>query len=95
MAEREERLRFISPEPKLAQALRRLEKEIKIEMLPPEYRDYVISWIEDIGSIMRSRSYMAGTVAMYLSMAVITLPFTLMPELTRRFTFVSKILGVK
>ena len=68
MAEREERLRFISPEPKLAQALRRLEKEIKIEMLPPEYRDYVISWIEDVGTIMRSRSYMAGSLALYISL---------------------------
>ena len=93
MAEREERLRFISPEPKLAQALRRLEKEIKIEMLPPEYRDYVISWIEDIGSIMRSRSYMAGIVAMYLSMALISAPFVAFPELKRGF--LAKVLGVR
>ena len=94
MAEREERLRFISPEPKLAQALRRLEEEIKIKVLPPEYRDYVISWIEDIGSIMRSRSYMAGTVAMYLSMALVTAPFVVVPEL-KRLKFVAGVLGVK
>ena len=93
MAERE-RLRFISPEPKLAQALRRLEKEIKIEVLPPEHREFVLSWIEDVGRIMRSRSYLASTAAMYISMAVISIPFTFIPEL-KRFGLVAKILGVK
>ena len=93
MAERE-RLRFISPEPKLAQALRRLEKEIKIEMLPPQYREWLLRWVEDIGRIMRSRSYLASTAAMYISMAVISVPFTLAPEL-KRFNLVARVLGVK
>ena len=94
MAEEVKKIRVLSPEPELAKFLRRLEEEIRIKVLPPEYRDYVISWIEDVGSIMRSRSYLAGTVALYISYGLVTLPFAVMPEL-KRFNFVARVLGVR
>jgi len=88
------KIRFISEEPKLAQALRRLQKEVKIQVLPPEWLDWGIDWVEDVGTVMRSRSYMAGTVAMYLSYALISVPFTMFPKLGE-FRLLSKVLGVK
>lgn len=91
MAERKP-FRLISPEPELAKALRRLEKEIKIQMLPTAYRDWLLTWVEDIGVIMRSRSYLAGTVAMYVLVAGVTVPFMLVPEL-KRFKFIARVLG--
>ena len=94
MAEEVKKIRVLSPEPELAKFLRRLEEEIKIKVLPPEYRDYVISWIEDVGMIMRSRSYLAGTAALYISYALITLPFTLAPEL-KEFKLLSRVLGIR
>ena len=93
MAE-ERKIRLISEEPELAKFLRRLEEEVKIKVLPPEYRDYVISWIEDVGRIMRSRSYMAGSLALYISYGLVTLPFTLMPGL-KDFKLVARVLGVR
>jgi hypothetical protein len=82
-------IRFISPEPRLALRLR----ERRPAIIPQDYYDWGTQWVSDVGSIMRTRSYMAGTVALYISYALIALPFTVFPEL-KKLKFLSTILGV-
>ena len=95
MAEEVKKIRLINSEPTLANLLRTLEKRgFRIQMIPPEYRDYAISWVEDVGRIMRSRDYLAGTLAMYLSFAIVSVPFELMPTL-KEFRLVARVLGVR
>ena len=94
MAE-ERKIRLISEEPELAKILRRIQKQPRIQTLvPEEWSDWLISWCEDVGIIMRSRSYLAGTVALYISYGLVTLPFAVMPEL-KRFNLVARVLGVR
>lgn len=89
MAERK-KIRFIHEEPWVAQRLR----ERRPFIIPQEYYDWGIDWVEDVGTIMRTRSYMAGTVASYISYGAMLLLFSLLPGM-RRFEFLSKVLGVK
>lgn len=93
MAERK-KIKLISDEPRLALFLRTLEKKgIRIQMIPPRWRDYVIDWVADVGVIIRSRSYMAGTVASYASYGVMLLLFSTFPKL-KRFGLAARVLGV-
>lgn len=62
-----EKLRFISPEPKLAMVLRRR----RPKLLPEDLYDYTVSWVEDLGTYMRSREYMVSTLASYISYALL------------------------
>lgn len=94
MAE-ERKIRLISPEPTLANLLRELEKKgIRIQMIPLEYRNFIVDWIADIGVVMRDRSFMAYSAAMYLSTAVIMLPFELAPSL-KQLPLLTRIFGVR
>lgn len=89
MAERK-KIRFISPEPRLSIRLR----ERRPAIIPEDLYNYGVDWVEDVGMIMRSRSYMAGTIASYIGYGAMLLLFSFLPGL-KRFTFVSEVLGVK
>ncbi|MBA7631562.1 hypothetical protein ES703_39094 [subsurface metagenome] len=72
----EKPLRFISPKPVLAIIL--AEREPKI--MPRDLNDWAIQWVADVGSIMRSRDYMAYTVALYGGMGIISSLLRLLPD---------------
>lgn len=56
-------LRFLSTEPRLAIALAQREKIL----LPKEFYEYIISWMEDVGTVMRSREFLVSSVSAYAS----------------------------
>ena len=89
MAERP-KLRLLREEPVVALRLR----ERRPAIIPEDLYDWAIDWVSDIGKIMRSRSYMAGSLALYISYGLVTLPFAVMPEL-KRFNLVARVLGVR
>jgi len=72
----EKPLRFISPEPQLALLL--IKREPKI--LPRDLHDWSVQWVADIGSIMRSRDYMAYTFALYGGMGIMSSLLRLIPD---------------
>jgi len=59
MSEERPRLRFVSEEPKLAYALRKLD----FKLLPVNVREWALGWVEDVGRAMRSREMMVGVLA--------------------------------
>jgi len=71
-----EQIRFISPEPKLALILAKREKTI----LSKELYDYAVGWIADVGTIMRSREYMASMLAFYSTMLGTSALLRLLPD---------------
>lgn len=87
-----EKLRFISPEPKLAKVLRSRKPIVMAE----ETYDWFVSWVEDVGTVMRSREYMVSTVAYYISYGLLlfitSLP--LIRGLINRFPIFKRTLGV-
>jgi len=72
----EKPLRFISPEPQLALLL--IKREPKI--MPRDLNDWAIQWVADVGSIMRSRDYMAYTFALYGGMGIMSSLLRLIPD---------------
>jgi predicted AAA+ superfamily ATPase len=55
----QQKLRFISEQPVLAQTLRQL----YLGILPKDIHTWAFDWFEDIGSIMRSRDFIAHNIA--------------------------------
>jgi len=51
--------RLISPEPRLAARLR----ERKPLIVPETIYDWAVGWVEDVGTIMRSRATIASVIA--------------------------------
>ena len=60
-------VRFVDPSLRLAQFL----AERGSEVFPDEVREWVMEWIADVGIIMRSRSFIAYTIASLVSGAVL------------------------
>ena len=60
-------IRFINPSPRLAQFL----AERSLGMLSEEAHEWVVEWIADVGSVVRSRSFMAYTIASLFSGTVL------------------------
>ncbi len=60
-------IRFINPNPRLAQFL----SERSGALLPEEAREWMVEWIADVGEIVRSRSFLAYTVASVFSGTVL------------------------
>lgn len=89
MAERK-KMQFISSEPRVALRLR----EWRPVILPRDIYDWSVDWVEDIGRIMRSRSYIAGTAASYVAYGVMLLLFGMVPAI-KSFPFVARVLGAK
>jgi hypothetical protein len=54
----QQKLRFISEKPVLAQTLRQL----YLGILPKDIHNWAFDWFEDIGSILRSRDFIAYTI---------------------------------
>jgi len=82
-----ERKRFISPEPKLARLLRQREPRI----LPRELWDWGVDWVEDVGSVMRSRGYMVSTVAFYAGLGLSSFFLRLLPDVTLLDKFLKRL----
>lgn len=89
MAERP-KFRLLREEPVVALRLR----ERRPTIIPEDLYNWAIDWVSDIGKIMRSRSYMAGTLAHFVSIALISTPFVAFPEL-KRLKFLARTLGVR
>jgi len=70
-------LRFVNPNPKLARFL----AEKSLGLLSEEAHEWVVEWVADIGTIVRSRSFMAYTIASVFSGTV--LRFIPMPGILR------------
>jgi len=51
--------RLISSEPRLAKML----EQIDLGILPKDVREWAISWIRDVGTLVRSREMMVGFAA--------------------------------
>jgi|GEM_PF-7103382 len=54
----QQRIRFISEKPILAQTFRQL----YLGILPKDLHKWAFDWAEDLGTIVRSRSFMAYTI---------------------------------
>jgi len=86
--EERKKIRFISPEPRLALALRRIPP-----IIAPEIKDWWNSWLEDVGRVMRSRDMMVANVASMAYYAIFLLAFRTIPAL-REMKFVRELLRV-
>jgi len=51
--------RFISEEPRLAYVM----KAVDLGLLPKDVKEWAVSWVEDVGRVVRSREMMVGFVA--------------------------------
>jgi len=69
-------------------------KRRKPLVAPEPYYRWAVNWVEDIGTIMRSRQYIAGTIAGYISYAVLLALISFFPGI-KRFEFISRVLGVR
>ena len=72
----QEKIRFLSPEPKLAIIL--AEREPKI--LPEDVYAYLIEWIQDVGSTMRTREYMVSMLSAYTSLLGASALLRILPD---------------
>lgn len=70
-------IRFVNPDPRLAQFL----AEKSLGILSDEAHEWVVEWVADVGAIVRSRSFMAYTIASLFGGAV--LRFIPMPGILR------------
>ena len=69
-----QQFRIISDKPRLAMVLR----EFDLGILPKDVREWAISWVEDVGTLVRSRDMMVGFAA---SLTYYIVAFTLMSML--------------
>ena len=69
-------IRFVSPEPKIANSL----QNVDLRILPEELRNYLISWIQEVGTVMRSRDFMVSSVASYASSGIIAMVAKRLPK---------------
>lgn len=70
-------IRFVNPNPRLAQFLSERENIV----LSDEAHEWVVEWVADVGTIVRSRSFMAYTIASLFGGTV--LRFVPMPGILR------------
>jgi len=84
----EQRIRLVSPEPRLAQFL----KQRKV-ILFPELNNYVTKWIEDVGVTLRSHDYHVGFMASSFTHGSLMFLSRTFPILTK-FGIVSEALGL-
>ncbi len=88
MVERE-KIRLISPEPLLANLLRRREPMV----LSREGWDWGVDWVQEVGVVMRDRGFIAYTVASTASYGVILAISELFP-VSRKLGILSMALGI-
>ena len=88
MSERE-KFRVISPEPRLAFLLRKREPKL----ISRGSWDWTVDWVQDVGIVMRDRSFIAYTAASFASYGVLLLFSELFP-VSRRLGILSKALGI-
>jgi len=84
-------IRLISPEPVLAEILAK-RKPILISDVGWKW---IVSWIAEIGSIMRSRDYIAFNIAYMASYMVLDMAFAVMSKLgfTEKFSILKRLVG--
>ena len=88
MSERE-KIRLISPEPLLANLLRRREPRV----VSREGWDWGVDWVQEVGVVMRDRAFIAYTIASTASYGVLLVISELFP-VSRRLGILSKALGI-
>ena len=88
MSERE-KIRLISPEPLLANRLRRRAPRL----ISREGWEWSVDWVQDVGIVMRDRGFIAYTIASTASYGVFILISELVP-VSRKLGILSKALGI-
>jgi hypothetical protein len=84
-----ERVEFISPEPRLAKLLRSRRPLV----VPEVIHKFALDWVEDVGTVMRSREYKVGFVASAAGYGLVLLLASVFPA-ARRLGVVSQALGI-
>jgi len=79
--------RFINPEPRLALLLAAREPKA----LPKPIYSWAVQWAADVGSIMRSRDYMAYTGALYGTMVVVSGLLRFLPDVALLDIFIKRL----
>ena len=85
-----ERPRIISPEPRLAKFLRTR----RAVLVPSELYDWTLDWVEDVGSVMRSRENIVYSLASAASYGLLITASKLFP-MTTKLGIVSEALGLR
>lgn len=88
MAE-ERKIRFIREEPWIAMTLR----QYYFKLLPRELHAWFWDWVQDVGTVMRSRSTMVNMVATATYYILLSVALELFPTL-KTFTIVKKVTGL-
>lgn len=83
------KIRLISPEPLLANRLRRRAPRL----ISREGWDWSVDWVQDVGIVMRDRGFIAYTIASTASYGVFILISELFP-VSRKLGILSKALGI-
>ena len=84
-----EKIRLISPEPRLAFLLRAREPKF----IPREGWDWSIDWVRDVGAVMRDRGFIASTVASFASYGILLAVAELFP-ISRKLGIISRAMGI-
>lgn len=90
MSMNERKFQLISDEPRLATLLRTRRRMI----VPEDIYNWGVDWVEDVGAVMRSRSYKVGFVASSASYAILRLVARVFPA-TTKLGIVSEALGLR
>lgn len=85
----EKKRRIISPEPRLANILRQREPIF----INRENWDWTIDWIQDIGVVMRDRSFISYTIASSASYGILIAISEFFPT-SKKMGLLSKALGI-
>lgn len=89
MSEKKPLIQFISPDPLLANILRRREPIV----VSREGWDWGVDWVQEVGVVMRDRGFISYTIASTASYSVILAISELFP-VSRRLGILSKALGI-
>lgn len=84
-----EETKIISPHPKVAEFLAKRESLI----IPKEVYDFGVSWIRDVGKVMRSREFLVSSVASYASYGIILALSENFPQV-KNMRLLSRTLGI-
>lgn len=84
-----EEIKIISPDPRIAEFL----AQRKNTFIPKEVYEFGVSWIRDVGKVMRSREFLVSSVASYASYGIILALSEKFPQL-KGMRLLSRTLGI-
>jgi len=84
-----EEIKIISPNPRVAEFLAKRDSLI----IPKEVYDFGVSWVRDVGKVMRSREFLVSSVASYASYGIILALSEKFPQV-KNLRLLSRTLGI-